>query len=112
MDIDAETFNLDPAQGEQAITPRTKAIMPVHLYGQVCDMEQLEAIAETHRIAIIEDAIKTNRPFFNRMKELTVTGYFTSEIGATEALAYLPIPGRFDGDVPLEPGQKAWAISR
>lgn len=56
VDIDAETFNLDPAQVEQAITPRTKAIMPVHLYGQVCAMEQLETIAEKHNIAIIEDA--------------------------------------------------------
>ncbi|HAK76772.1 MAG TPA: twin-arginine translocation pathway signal, partial [Runella sp.] len=45
-----------------------------------------------------------------RMKELTVTGYFTSEIGATKALEYLPIPGRFEGCVPLKPGQKAWAL--
>ena len=46
------------------------------------------------------------------MKELTVTGYFTSEIGATQALEYLPVPGKFEGDVPLKPGQKAWAISK
>lgn len=51
-----------------------------------------------------------NKEFFLRMKELTVTGYFTSEIGATKALEYLPIPGRFEGCVPLKPGQKAWAI--
>ncbi|MDF1752564.1 MAG: gluconate 2-dehydrogenase subunit 3 family protein [Verrucomicrobiales bacterium] len=56
--------------------------------------------------------IPKNRWFFKQMKQLTVAGYFTSEIGATQALAYLPIPGRFEGDVPLAPGQKAWAISR
>ena len=44
------------------------------------------------------------------MRQLTVTGYFTSEIGATQALEYLPIPGKFIGDVPMEPGQKTWAL--
>ena len=51
-----------------------------------------------------------DKPFFQRMKELTVTGYFTSEIGATKALNYLPIPGKFVGCVPLKAGQKAWAL--
>ena len=51
-----------------------------------------------------------DKPFFQRMKELTVTGYFTSEIGATKALEYLPIPGKFVGCVPLKAGQKAWAL--
>jgi len=51
-----------------------------------------------------------NKPFFLKLKQLTVTGYFNSEIGATQALAYLPIPGRFEGSVPLAPGQKAWAL--
>jgi hypothetical protein len=44
------------------------------------------------------------------MKGLTVTGYFTSEIGATQALEYLPIPGKFEACIPLKPGQKAWAL--
>ena len=61
---------------------------------------------------IVQDATKSNKAFFNQMKQLTVTGYFTSEIGATQALAYLPIPGKFEGDVPMTPGQKAWAISK
>ena len=52
----------------------------------------------------------TDKPFFQRMKELTVTGYFTSEIGATKALVYLPIPGKFEGCIPLKPNQKAWAL--
>lgn len=52
---------------------------------------------------------KSNTAFFKLMKQLTVAGYFTSEIGATKALEYLPIPGRFEGDVPMQPGQKPWA---
>lgn len=49
-------------------------------------------------------------PFFRLMKELTLLGYFTSEPGATQALAYVQIPGRYDGCIDLEPGQKAWAM--
>lgn len=64
------------------------------------------------KTGIVEDAVKTNRTFFNQMKTLTITGYFTSEIGATQALEYLPVPGKFEGDLPMKPGQKAWAISR
>lgn len=56
VDIDEGTFNINPALIEQAITPRTKAIMPVHLYGYVCDMGALQFIAEKHHLAIIEDA--------------------------------------------------------
>ena len=56
VDIDPETFNLDPRLVEQAVTPQTKAIMPVHLYGYVCDMDALQAIADKHGLAIIEDA--------------------------------------------------------
>lgn len=56
VDIDPETFNLDPNLIEQAITPRTKAIMPVHLYGYVCDMDAIQMIATKHNLKIIEDA--------------------------------------------------------
>ena len=56
VDIDEETFNLDPALIAAAITPRTKAIMPVHLYGYMADMDAIQAIADKHNLAIIEDA--------------------------------------------------------
>ena len=56
VDIDPETFNLNPALIEQAVTPRTKAILPVHLYGQVCEMEAIQKVADAHGLAIIEDA--------------------------------------------------------
>ena len=49
-------------------------------------------------------------PFFRLMKELTLLGYFTSEVGATQALEYVPVPGRYDGCIDLKPGQKAWAM--
>lgn len=56
------------------------------------------------------DVKKRYTPFFSMLKDLTLTGYFTSEIGATQALEYVAVPGRYDGCVPLKAGQKAWAI--
>lgn len=47
--------------------------------------------------------------YFGMMKQLTLWGYFSSEIGATKALRYLPVPGRYDGCVPYKKGDKAWA---
>lgn len=48
-------------------------------------------------------------PFWFMIRELTVAGYFTSEAGCTQALSYEWVPGRYEGCVPLKPGQKAWA---
>jgi len=56
VDIDSETCNLDAAQLESKITPNTKAIIPVHLYGQCCDMDTILAIAARHGVAVVEDA--------------------------------------------------------
>lgn len=56
VDIDPRTYNIDVAQVEAAITPRTKAILPVHLFGQCPDMEALRAIAARHHLPIVEDA--------------------------------------------------------
>ena len=56
VDILSDSWCLDPALVEQAITPRTKAIVAVHLYGNLCDMDKLLAIGEKHGIPVIEDA--------------------------------------------------------
>jgi dTDP-4-amino-4,6-dideoxygalactose transaminase len=56
VDIDPDTFNISPAAIERAITPRTRAIMPVHLYGQMADMSAIMAIAQRHGLRVIEDA--------------------------------------------------------
>ena len=56
VDILDDSWCLDPDKAEAAITPRTKAIVAVHLYGNLCDMNRLLAIGEKHGIAVIEDA--------------------------------------------------------
>lgn len=55
-DVDPVTLTIDPQQVEAAITPRTRAILPVHLYGHPCDMDRLLDIAERYKLAIVEDA--------------------------------------------------------
>ena len=55
VDIEPNTFNIDPAKIEQAITSKTKAIIPVHLYGQSCDMDKIMALAKKHNLAVVED---------------------------------------------------------
>jgi len=56
VDSDPVTFNIDPTEVEKKITPKTKAIIPVHLFGQSCDMDQLMTIARKRNIKVIEDA--------------------------------------------------------
>ncbi len=68
VDIDPRTFNLNPALIEAAITPRTKAIMPVHLFGLPCDMDPIVQIAEKHHLAIIEDACQSHGATYNGRK--------------------------------------------
>jgi dTDP-4-amino-4,6-dideoxygalactose transaminase len=59
VDVDPETFNIDPAAIERAITPRTKAIVPVHLFGQCAPMEEIMAIASKYHLFVIEDACQS-----------------------------------------------------
>ncbi|MCW5875071.1 MAG: DegT/DnrJ/EryC1/StrS family aminotransferase [Anaerolineales bacterium] len=64
VDIDPNTFNIDPAKIEAAITQKTKAIMPVHLFGLSCDMEAIQAIADKYNLIVIEDACQSHGASF------------------------------------------------
>ena len=55
VDIDENTFNMDASKIEEKITPKTKAILPVHLYGQPCEMDKIMEIAKKHNLYVIED---------------------------------------------------------
>ncbi len=65
VDIEPETYTLDPTQVELVVTPRTKAIIPVHLYGCPCNMERLVQIAEAYSLVLIEDACQAHAAIFN-----------------------------------------------
>ena len=68
VDIDPGTFNIDPSKIEAAITDKTCAIMPVHLYGQACDMKAIMDIAEKHDLIIVEDACQAHGAEFEGKK--------------------------------------------
>jgi UDP-2-acetamido-2-deoxy-ribo-hexuluronate aminotransferase len=59
VDIDPETYNLDPALIEKAVTPKTRAILPVSLYGQCADFDAINAVAAKHKLPVIEDAAQS-----------------------------------------------------
>jgi dTDP-4-amino-4,6-dideoxygalactose transaminase len=81
-DIDSERLTLDPRATEAAITARTRAIMPVHLYGQAADMRPLEAIAQQHNLAIVEDAAQAHLA--------TADGRPVGTIGVAAATSFYP----------------------
>ena len=66
VDIDPDTFLIDADKIEEAITPNTKAIIPVHLYGRICQMDKITQIAERYNLVVIEDSAQafgaTNLP--------------------------------------------------
>lgn len=82
VDIDEHTFNLDPTLIEAAITPRTKAIMPVHLYGNPADMDAIMTIAERHDLKVVEDCAQS---FGARYQ-----GRQTGTIGNAGAYSFFP----------------------
>jgi len=60
VDVEPDTMLMNAAQLSAAITPRTKAIIPVHLYGQMCDMDAIFTLAEKHRLFVLEDACQSH----------------------------------------------------
>ncbi len=78
VDIDPRTFTMDPNQVEDAITPRTRAILPVHLYGLMADMPAIMEIAERHGLVVIEDACQAHGAAIDgRMAGSFATGCFS-----------------------------------
>ena len=92
VDIRAGDCNIDPALIEAAITPRTKAIMPVSLYGQVADMDEINAIAARHGLSVIEDAAQSFGASYKGRKSCNV-----SRIGATSFFPSKPLGCYGDG---------------
>lgn len=88
VDIDPETFNLDPNLMEAAITPRTKAILPVDLYGQIADMKRIKEISDARGLKVIEDAAQSigalhhDRPIGAFAHAATLSFFPTKNLGA------------------------------
>ena len=79
VDADASTYTLDPTLIEAAITPKTKAIIPVHLYGRPADMDAINAIAQAHKLPVIEDACQAHGATYKGRKagSLGLAGCFS-----------------------------------
>ena len=68
VEPDSRTFNMDPEKLERAITEKTKAIMPVHLYGQPCEMERIMEIADQHHLHVVEDCAQAHGAYYKGKK--------------------------------------------
>lgn len=92
VDIDPKTYNMDPANLEAAITPRTKAIIPVSLYGQCADFDTINAIAEKHGVPVIEDGAQSFGASYKGRKSCNL-----STIGCTSFFPSKPLGCYGDG---------------
>jgi perosamine synthetase len=68
VDVRAEDFNLNPEQLESVLTPRTKAVMPIHLYGQTADMDPIVGFCRQHRLFLVEDACQAHGAIYKNKK--------------------------------------------
>lgn len=92
VDIDPKTYNMDPAKLEAALTPRTKAIIPVSLYGQCADFDTINAISERHGIPVIEDGAQSFGASYKGRKSCNL-----STIGCTSFFPSKPLGCYGDG---------------
>lgn len=92
VDIDEDTFNLDPAYLEAAITPRTKAIIPVSLYGQPADYDSINSIAEKYGVPVVEDGAQSFGASYKGRKSCNLT-----TIGCTSFFPSKPLGCYGDG---------------
>lgn len=86
VDIEPETFNIDPAAVERAITPRTRAIVAVHLFGQMAEMAPLREIADRHGLLLIEDAAQA----IGARQRIGGEWYTTGQFGHCAAFSFFP----------------------
>jgi UDP-2-acetamido-2-deoxy-ribo-hexuluronate aminotransferase len=86
VDVDPVTFNLDPARLEDAITPRTKAVIPVSLYGQCADYDEINRIAERHGVTVIEDAAQSFGASYKGRKSCNLTRVATTSFFPSKPL--------------------------
>lgn len=92
VDIDEKTYNIDPAKIEAAITPKTKAIMPVSIFGQTPDMDAINAIGKKHNIPVIEDGAQSFGALYKGKRSCGM-----SEIGCTSFFPAKPLGCYGDG---------------
>ncbi len=92
VDIEEKSFNIDVSKIEAAITPKTKAIMPVSLYGQISDMDEIMAIAQKHQLTVIEDAAQSFGALYKNKRSCNV-----SHIGCTSFFPAKPLGALGDG---------------
>jgi UDP-2-acetamido-2-deoxy-ribo-hexuluronate aminotransferase len=92
VDSEYDTANIDASKIEAAITPRTRAIMPVSLYGQVADMDEINAIAKRHKVTVIEDAAQSFGATYKGRKSCNL-----SAIGCTSFFPSKPLGCYGDG---------------
>ncbi len=88
VDVEEESMNIDPTKIEAAITDKTTAIMPVHLFGRACAMDQIMAIAKKHNLKVIEDCAQSFGSTYEGEGELN--GKYTGAIGEIGAFSFFP----------------------
>jgi len=87
VDVDGDTFNIDISAIEKAVTPRTRAVIPVHYGGQPCDMDEIEQIAERYKLRVIEDAAHSLPAWYKSKKIGTIGDMTCFSFYATKTLA-------------------------
>ncbi len=92
IDVERDTYNIDISQIEKAITKKTKAIMPVSLFGQMPDLEEINQIAEKHKLVVIEDAAQSFGATYKGRRSCSVT-----HIGCTSFFPAKPLGAAGDG---------------
>jgi dTDP-4-amino-4,6-dideoxygalactose transaminase len=107
IDIEPDTYNIDPAKIEAKITKRTKAIMPVHLFGHACDMNKIMAIAKKHDLLLIEDTAQAFGGTFEG-KQLGTLG----DIGAYSFFPSKNLGAFGDGGLLVTADEKKASLSR